>query len=297
MAIRSIHPIAPERATRLAARWFLTPARAAALGAARPRAIEDAQEAGARLEFSRGDVRLAAWSWGSGPPVLLVHGWNGRGQQLAAMARAIAARGHRAVVFDHPAHGDSSGRTVTIPEMARAIELVAGELGGVYGLVAHSLGGVAATLAISRGLSVTRAVFVAPPVRPEEWPVRFGRALGLPTSADAGIIAAIEARAGMKVTALRPTDLAPVLDTDLLIVHDRADREVPHADGEALARAWPGAQLVTTEGLGHKRLLSDPGTVELVASFIGGPLALAPRGSRRRLREPHLQEIVDQVVV
>jgi pimeloyl-ACP methyl ester carboxylesterase len=228
-----------------------------------------------------------------------VHGWNGRGGQLAALARAIAARGHRAVAFDHPAHGESSGRHATIPDMARAIELVSDQLGGAHAVVAHSLGAVAATVAMSRGLEPARAVFLAPPVRPEEWLLRFGRALGLPASSDDDLVRAIEERAGVPVASIRPLDLAPSLDTRLLIVHDENDREVPVVDGEALASVWPGARLVITHGLGHNRLLSSPETVSLVADFIGhAPVDTRPHGAwRGGLRDPHLAAFVERVTI
>ncbi len=307
-AIRSMHPLAPRRATSLAARWFLTPSRAAARprgqvlselarGSAVATRASALADPGTPLVLSDGRRQLTAYSWGRGPLALMVHGWNGRGLQLAAMGRALAARGYRAVAFDHPAHGASSGRTVTIPEMADAIHMVSEQLGPVRALVAHSLGAVAATVALSRGLEVDRAVFLAPPLHPEQWISRFGRALGLPASAEAGLIAAVEARAGVPVTAIQPLELAPALRTALLIVHDRSDREVPLADGEGLARVWPAARLVITEGLGHKRLLFSPVAADIVADFVGdAPVDRAAARARGELRDPHFAAIVDQIL-
>jgi pimeloyl-ACP methyl ester carboxylesterase len=70
-------------------------------------------------------------------------------------------------------------------------------------------------------------------------------------------------------------ELAPRLRTELLVVHDRDDREVPYEDGEETASRWPGARLVTTTGLGHRRILGDRDVVETVAAFATG--ARAPR--------------------
>lgn len=78
---------------------------------------------------------------------------------------------------------------------------------------------------------------------------------------------------------IRLADVAgrPLADFDLtrmsepartLVVHDRADKEVPYADGARVAEAWPTAELVTTEGLGHQRILRDPGVVEQVVAFL-----------------------------
>ena len=43
-----------------------------------------------------------------------------------------------------------------------------------------------------------------------------------------------------------------------LVVHDRGDRINAFADGQAFAHAIQGAQLLATEGLGHRKMLKDP---------------------------------------
>ncbi len=60
---------------------------------------------------------------------------------------------------------------------------------------------------------------------------------------------------------------APVPPT--LVIHDRHDREVRWEDGAAIAGAWPQAQLLTTEGLGHRRILQDASVIARIAGFIG----------------------------
>jgi hypothetical protein len=43
---------------------------------------------------------------------------------------------------------------------------------------------------------------------------------------------------------------------------------VPFAHGAAIAAAWPGARLVATEGLGHKRIVSEPSIVRDAVDFV-----------------------------
>jgi hypothetical protein len=56
----------------------------------------------------------------------------------------------------------------------------------------------------------------------------------------------------------------------LLVFHDRNDVDVPWKDGAAIARAWSGARLVTTTGLGHQRILRDQRVVREAVAFVGG---------------------------
>jgi pimeloyl-ACP methyl ester carboxylesterase len=65
----------------------------------------------------------------------------------------------------------------------------------------------------------------------------------------------------------------------LLVFHDRDDRDVAWTDGEAIAAAWPGAELVSTAGLGHRRIVHDPGVVARAVAFLARPKS-ATRASR-----------------
>jgi pimeloyl-ACP methyl ester carboxylesterase len=64
--------------------------------------------------------------------------------------------------------------------------------------------------------------------------------------------------------------LAPTINAPLLVIHDRDDRETLITEGVAVAAAWPDAQMIATEGLGHRRILRDPSVVDSAAGFIAG---------------------------
>ena len=134
----SLSRVAPGLAARLAADLFMRPARV------EPRAwelkwIEDAQPV--QLTTRHGD--MSGWSWGEGPAVILLHGWNGRGSQMGLLARAVAGAGFRAVAFDGPAHGNSPGRRTNLINHSAALVDVARELPDMHGIVGHSFGALA----------------------------------------------------------------------------------------------------------------------------------------------------------
>jgi pimeloyl-ACP methyl ester carboxylesterase len=58
------------------------------------------------------------------------------------------------------------------------------------------------------------------------------------------------------------------MTTPLLVVHDRDDNETLWEDGVTLVETWPGARMITTEGLGHRRILRDPAVVEAGTRFV-----------------------------
>jgi len=254
---------APGLAAWLADRLFFTPP-----PRRRSRRIEAFLATGRRREVNVGGAALATWRWGAGPVVLLAHGWGGVGGQLSSFVEPLVARGFSVVAFDAPGHGRSGGRRSSLVEFARALRGVADAAGAVHAVIAHSLGGAATALALRDGLSARRAVFVAAPADPEAWTREFARRLGVPAPVMDRMRSRVESRLGIRWSELRVLTLARSIETPLFLVHDRGDAEVPWEDGAALAAAWPGARLLTTTGLGHRRILREPSVVAAAVGFV-----------------------------
>jgi pimeloyl-ACP methyl ester carboxylesterase len=227
---------------------------------------------------------VAGEAWGAGPVVYLVHGWGGWGRQLEAFVGPLVERGHRVVTFDAPSHGASDpgpagpGRS-TILEFADALAAVVAANGPAHALVAHSLGATAAAYAMRGGLRVERAAFVAPMADPLPYTHTFAGRLGFGERVRTRLVDRIERRVGMPLSALDVPAVAGEVPTPpLLLVHDRQDTETGWADSAAIARSWPHARLVTTGGLGHRRILRAPAVVTEVVEFVAEPVAARPAG-------------------
>jgi len=251
--------LSPALAGRVAARLFARPRRHA-----RPDRERALIARGTRVPLPGG---LHATSWGAGPTVLLVHGWEGRGAQLGALVDPLVAAGFRAVALDGPAHGDSPGRTTTGPEFARAMVTTRDTVGPLAAVVGHSFGGFASLLAVSRGLPTARIVTIGTPASEPEVLRDFLRLIRLPERALPSMIAALEARVKARMSSFEVEAFAPRIHVPVLVVHDTDDREVPYADGERLAAVF-GARLLTTNGLGHRRILYAPDVLVAVVEFI-----------------------------
>ncbi len=265
----------PEYAAALAERLFLSPPA--------PRESHDAHSAffaflDARASFVEHRGRnLATWRWGplEAPAVLLAHGWGGNAAQMRGFVPYLLAAGFRVVAYDQPAHGLSEGKLTGLPDFAGALAAVAAHHGNVQHLIAHSLGGSAAALALARGMQLKRAVLVSPPSDLVGHSRRFARWYWMPEPLRRAMQAAIEERFGLRWAELETARLAPKLTTPALVIHDHGDRVVPWTQGAALARAWPGARLLSTVGLGHGRILESEVTARAAVEFITGKSGVA----------------------
>jgi pimeloyl-ACP methyl ester carboxylesterase len=258
--------VSPGLAARAGERLFLTPPRHPT-----PAREQDALAAGERFEVRVRGEPVVGWRFGEGPTVLLVHGWGGRAGQLSPLVPALRRAGLAAAVFDGPGHGRSGGRLASVVHFADAIAAIAPRVNAIAA-IAHSMGAASLTRALAGGLPLEAAVFVGPSRAPGDWFHRFCDALALDAPVRDATARRLVARFGVEVDELDVLRVAPAQRLPLLVVHDRLDREVPWSDGVAIAAAWPGARLVTTDGLGHRRILRDAAVAAEVAAFLAAQL-------------------------
>lgn len=253
----SLGLLLPDVAARRAARFVVTPRRV------RPTADIPPGAEPVTLRFG-----LAGLRWGDrGPRVLALHGWQGQAAQFAPLAEKLCAAGYQVIALDGPAHGRSPGRRASPMIFSDALMESAPELGPLHAVIGHSMGGGAVMHALSRGLSVSRAVLIAAPSAFADVLGGFARALALPRAAKARFLARVERQAGVPVSDFDAARLGPTAAADLLVVHDQDDRIVPVRHGRRIADL-AGAQLLETRGLGHARLLRDADVATAVMRFL-----------------------------
>lgn len=256
----------PEFAAGMAERLFLTPPR-----------TRDAAASALDLIDARSSVlehrgrHITMWRWGAreAPAVLLAHGWGGQAAQLRAFVFPLLRAGFRVIAYDQPAHGVSGGRLTALPDFADVLAEVATHHGEVRGVIGHSLGAAAAALALAwQKIELEKIVLVSPPSDMEGYARRFARWHWIPEAVRRAMQEAIEERYGRRWEELELSRIAPRLRASALVIHDRHDRVVPWAQGAALAQQWTGAKLITTQGLGHRRILADEAVTRAAAEFL-----------------------------
>ena len=261
--MKTLAAVVPAAAEERAARMFFTPQRTA-----RWTAPNVTKLPANTFRLSTEEHEIAAWSWGRGPAVLLVHGWAGYGAQLVNFVEPLVRAGFRAVTFDMPGHGASTGRELTVIDMSRAIRAVAQVAGPTHAVIAHSLGGTAAIWALRNGLEAKRLVLLAPAAEPTHFALALATAIGLPAVRAPGMLERIESRVGIKLADFNVARLVSEMTARLLVIHDPEDPEVPFDHGEAIAVAWPGARIERAAGMAHRGMLRNPGLIQKTVAFV-----------------------------
>jgi pimeloyl-ACP methyl ester carboxylesterase len=271
---RYVGKVAPRRVGKTARDlWFTAPARMEAL------AVPDGG-APFQLEVHGHAVRGRVWGAAAAPTVYLVHGWGGRGAQLAAMVSPLVETGHQVVMVDLPAHGDSDHgpagpRRTHGVEFAKALDAVFCRFGPAEAVIAHSMGTITTYLAMRYGwLGAARLVLIAPLVEAQSLVDRFQRSLGFGARVRRAFDRAVDEFVGVPLEEFDARVQARHVESlPTLVVTDRDDRQAPYASVVGLAETI-GAPLVTTRGLGHRTILRDPGVIERVVTFVAGEVEL-----------------------
>jgi len=192
---------------------------------------------------------------------------------MQSFVAPLVREGFRVIAFDAPGHGQSGASSFGRPQSTFydfgdvLVEL--SQRFDVAGIVAHSGGCTAASLAMRSGWRVPRAVFISPMASPLAYRRMFEQALGMTDAVAQRFTDEVEKRLGASWSDFEVPSLASVVATPpLLVIHDREDRETSWHEGAEIAAAWPGARLVSTTGLGHRRLLRDTDVVAETVRFL-----------------------------
>lgn len=262
---RTLGCISPNAAGYLALRLFTSPKRYK-----RPKWELEIMESGEAFFLRSG---LAAHRWGTKnkPTVLLVHGWEGRGTQLARLVEPLVKIGYRVVAIDGPAHGDSPGKRTNIRMYSEALRDASEELsetGQVEAVVAHSFGAGATVIALKKGMNLPKVVLVASP-SDLNWVIDdYCRMIGLKGKSEDAFRKHLKDWTGFSPEDVNIASLAPKISTPALVIHDLKDFVVPFSHAERLVEGWTNARLVTLSGAGHRRILKSPKFIDATVDFI-----------------------------
>ncbi len=256
---------------RLAAAWaikiFATPIRIP-----RPDSEKEMFESAKKFKLSNG---ISAFEWGpaNAPLVMLIHGWNGRGTQLSPFAKNLIANNFRVVALDGPGHGESpagpDGMTNPVHYSQFIIDAQRElDASGAHCVIAHSFGGGCSALAARRGLKTKSLVLVASPAFNERVVDFFANGIGIDEKTKVLFIKRIISLTKMHPKEINIGLIGRELNLPLLIVHDRNDSAVDYQSATSIKDLWPGSKLLTTEGLGHRRIMKDQKVLKEVSDFI-----------------------------
>ncbi|WP_082710234.1 alpha/beta fold hydrolase [Burkholderia sp. TSV86] len=259
-ATHDLNSMPPETAARLIFEAFKKPSRVAL----RP-ADEPVMASAQRSVLDIDGQQVAVYQWGHGDRLAVcVHGWSARATDFGAFVEPLTEAGYRVVAFDNLGHGESGGDTATLLDVHAILMALQQRNGPADVVVAHSLGVLYAFYALNHGVQASHLVALSGICDFSYLITRYTASLNLrPETVDL-LKRHLEALFG------RPTiwhefssdnNLAG-LRARVTLIHDADDEFVELSQSEKLLAALGGAaDLQVFNGLGHRRILSEPAVV------------------------------------
>lgn len=220
-----------------------------------PRGFTESQ-----IDTPNGKINL--YQYGSGPPVVFVHGWGGGAYQFFSLMRGLKACGFTAIAFDHLGHEKSDNKPATIEQMITTTNYVLQRVKkhhqeGLYTIVAHGLGCMVTTN-LRPALLKDLPLFLISPIF--NYKLYFLRKLSrlklhpkiLQQYAKRFVSDYARDYAKLELQ----NSLAPYAD-DTVIAHDQNDEVSPVSDSVKFCDKHPMTKLLITQQADHNRIISS----------------------------------------
>ena len=227
------------------------------------------------FEFEKHKIHGFRWkpAVNKGFKILICHGFDSSSYRFENYINPLLNNGFEVLAFDAPAHGLSTGKTITAILYSNMILKIDAVFGPLTAIIAHSFGGIAAALAIEemKTDTIKKLVLIAPATETTRSLNDFCRYLGLSEKLKQGLERLILEIGGRPSSWFSVARIIQLLTTPVLWIHDKADRITPYEDMEGLTRiTLPHVQFVITEGLGHS-LYREENIARQIINFLVSP--------------------------
>lgn len=261
---KTLSTFSPRSATRLLTTLYLTPGKMAVA----PWEIDIRKKAVVN-ECELNGVRFSYYSWGTGPCILLCHGWGGHATQLGQLVPPLLDAGFRVIALDAPGHGKSKLKQSHWSLYAGAVRHLANRYTITVG-IGHCFG--AAMLASVLGktsLPLEKLVLISPFDNFSWLADLYSKTLMVPRELVDGVFTSSDEKHFTQTSVFTLSCLQQIAQQGIptLVVHDMDDEFVPYRHAQYIASA-DCVQLASTEGLGHKFILIHPPTIRQIVNFV-----------------------------
>ncbi|MDR5592012.1 alpha/beta hydrolase [Christiangramia sp. SM2212] len=263
---RFLTVVSPFLASRFAAKLFLTPFKYKLPEREKNMDSNSVQEKHLVPSMNR---EIITYEYGEGSKkILLVHGWSGRGTQLAKIAEALEKKGYQIISFDAPAHGKAEGKMSMMPFFIQAVHFLNENYGPFEAVIGHSLGGMSALRAISEGMQTNKLVIIGTANNITEITQHFAENMKMNHKVAAKMKKYLDNRFNEDMDTLSGARSAENVKIPTLVIHDEHDVDVKINSAHEIHEALDNSELMITSGLGHRRILGNPEVINKITTFI-----------------------------
>jgi len=196
-------------------------------------------------------VQLYQWA-GTGPTVLLIHGWESNTWRWRKLIAALQKNNYNIIAFDAPGHGYSSGKYLHVPLYAKVTEFIVNRYKSTS-IIGHSVGGMTTLYHEYKytNAHIKSIVTLGAPSEFSEILLHFQKLLGFNARVTKALSNYIKDRFKFSPEEFSTANFVKKNLKKGILFHDRFDKITPYHASENVHKHWKRSQFITTEGLGH----------------------------------------------
>lgn len=204
--------------------------------------------------------------FGLGHKVALVsHGWGETSSSFETLIQDLLSQSFKVVALDHVGHGQSSGSRSHLLSFIESIEITIAHFeqqgDSIDTLIGHSMGGMAILNLPEPLLKKSKIFLIAVPIQFFTLMFDTVERFGISRKLLLGLLETISPKYGTTWLELKSENQINKLHEQIIFIHDENDRFAPFSDIVEYVNKAP-VSLFKTQGLGHKRILSDTVVIE-----------------------------------
>lgn len=222
------------------------------------------------LHLNGFELKGFRWNIDAKKKILIAHGFESRAYNFHRYVDELVEKGYAVYAMDAKAHGDSEGKTITLPEYIAMFEQLEKRYGVFDGYISHSFGGIAVCLYEEQNNHpLSKLVLIAPATETQTAIRMFCKFFGLSDKIRLAMHDYIEKRSGKNINYYSIKRVMKKIKNEILWVHDVDDDITPIQDVQELIDENPkNIKFKITRGLGHRKIYKDPETLMNTVNFL-----------------------------
>ncbi|NQY88685.1 MAG: alpha/beta fold hydrolase [Colwellia sp.] len=210
--------------------------------------------------------------FGTGTNVIIVsHGWGDSSHAFQQIILSLTQQGYRVAAIDHIGHGKSSGTNSHLLSFVETLEILIEHFNeekiSVTGIIAHSMGAIATLNLPLYRLENKKIILISSPINFFELMFEKVEQVGISRRLLTTVLASISHKYGKTWHQLTTESNREKLALDITFIHDSQDRYAPIADLISFLKQEK-TPLITTEGLGHRKILGDTKVIDNITQVL-----------------------------
>ena len=213
-----------------------------------------------RIKTREGNIQT--YQTGSGPTVVLVHGWGGGGYQFFPLMRGLAQIGYSALSFDQMGHGMSDEKPATLKQLIDTTNEVLNYVrkktpDGLGAIVAHSTGCIAVANASQKQVINMPIIMISPVFNFRLYFLKKLVKLNFPAEMIKHYANQFAQSYKLEYNKMELARKLNQYSDTTVIAHDKNDEISPLADSVKFCEAYPLTRLLVTKKYDHDRIINS----------------------------------------